>query len=144
MKKEVKYCECCGAKMMEYRHHLNKQMADALLKLLPFEHADLKQIRLERNQWQNFQKIQYWGLVEKYFEGGERQGGCWSVTDKGKRFLKGEISVPCNVWTYRNRTIKEDDKKVNIEDLIPDFKWRLPKDYAEDAIPHGNKQRDLF
>ena len=134
---EIKYCECCGAKMQEYRHVLNKPMVLSLIAL--FRSKKLKpgliSKILDHNQLCNFQKLRYWGLVEKHISrDGSRKGGVWKITNKGFLFLKGELKIPLRVWSFRGEFIRaENDKLVSVKDIHGSYEYRL--DYVQHSLP---------
>jgi len=81
-KKEVLKCSECGAKMVKYLHVFNNALAVGLWRLYKSgKPINIKGLNLTRNQWDNFQKLRYWNLVEKYRdEDGKRLGGVWDIT----------------------------------------------------------------
>lgn len=137
MTKLKKVCPHCGAGMMEHRHNFSKAMAEGLHRLASKQVAiNIKYLGLTRNQWDNFQKLRYWGLVRKHYDvEGNRVGGCWEVTEKGYEFLKGKISIPRVVWTFRGEFIREEPaRKVMINSILDDYKTR--PEYAQESLPH--------
>lgn len=123
--KKSKVCECCGAKMVEYKHSLNVGLVIALKKLVHHgKPATLKELNLYVNQFNNFQKLQYWGLVDK------NENYEWVATKLANDFFNG-YSIPKSVWTYRGKFIRADEKTVNIGELRIEYKKKL--DYAREA-----------
>jgi len=95
-------CGECGHKTRLYAHVINKPMVSALaqgyVKKKPFNlQQDLK---LTKNQYNNFQKLQYFDLVEKVV--GTTN---WTVTERGKLFLRGEITIENKAFTFGKRVI---------------------------------------
>ena len=80
-------CESCGHTLREYRHSLNKGLVQALQKLATKGEAKLSDLNLTVNQHNNFQKLQYWGLIEKKFLDGIRVGEFGGLLFRGGRFL---------------------------------------------------------
>jgi hypothetical protein len=137
-------CECCGAKVVEYMHSLNKPMVESLLKLrVAGWKANIDKINLTSNQRNNFQKLQYWGLVEKYYEGGERKAGVWKLTIKGGLFLDGEIGIQRHVITYRGKVRNYLGDEMNVSDFVDVSYWQK-KDYIETSRPVGSESPGLF
>lgn len=136
MGKDFKRCETCGASMMEHRHNFSVAMLEGLERLSGFEGpTNIKILGLTRNQWDNFQKIRYWGLVQKSYDiSGKRIGGAWEITDKGRQFLLNEISIPRVVWTYRGEWERDEKKMVFAREIFDGYKTR--PEYAEEAVPH--------
>jgi hypothetical protein len=131
--KNNKHCECCGAKLVEYKHLLNQGLVQALHQLsLSKEPIPLTDLALSRNQWTNFQKLRYWGLVAKEVTSDGYGTGKWFVTVIGRDFIEGNTPMPKNAWTFRGETIRIDGDKVWFQDSFND-NYRKRKDYAEDC-----------
>ncbi len=131
-------CPHCHAKMVEYRHSLSIPLVTGLGRL--YRHAggqavNLIELELTRNQWDNFQKLRYWGLVKKARnEDGGRMAGWWQLTEKGRMFLTGELRVPPAVWTYRGEMVRwSSEPQISAKDVVGFYLKR--EDYAASAIP---------
>lgn len=127
--------------MVDYKHTLNAALAEGLRRIARKGGGPLniKQLGLTRNQWDNFQKLRYWGFVAKATRpDGRRIGGAWVLTVEGKRFLDGHVSAPKNVWTHRGQAIRADGERVMFREVAGPYKTR--PEYAAEAQPH----RDLF
>lgn len=65
-------CETCGAKLVEYKHGLSKGLCRSLIQVaVTFKDTkahEIKEMGLDYNHRCNFQKLKYWGLVEKVGE----------------------------------------------------------------------------
>lgn len=129
-----KHCDHCGASMVEYRHRLNKTLIEGLEALQEFGgSANLKQLDLDRNQWDNFQKLRYWDLVKKsYNEENKRVGGTWEVTSTGNDFLLGKLSVFSTVVTYRGERTSFEGKSVSYSS-VSDTGYKQKPEYVEDS-----------
>ena len=138
-----KHCEHCGATMVEYKHGMSVPLIEGLTALNNAGGiANLKDLGLDRNQWDNFQKLRYWDLVEKHYEGGKRAGGTWSITQKGKDFLSGVLKINSRVVTYRGVRVKYLGVSVSAQEILENgYKQRI--DYAEDSEPVNTKVRGL-
>lgn len=136
--KAVNRCPHCDAKMVEYRHSLSKNIVSCLWVFLRrggvIEFSKVND-EMTFNQKNNFQKLQYWGLIQKVRdETGARKGGFWAITSKGADFLMGQIKLRKSVWTYRNRTERYDGDCVSITDLGWE-PYRRREDYVSDERP---------
>lgn len=136
--------------MMEHRHTMSYPMAAALRHLYGYclSHdleagANLKVLGLTRNQWDNFQKLRYWGLVERIFDAGtgRRLSGYWRVTELGKNFLGSRCGIPRTVWTYRGEFVRAENNAENsfvfFDDITDGYKLR--SGYAQESQPHQGK-----
>jgi len=134
--KQVVICECCGAKVVEYKHVLNKGLVDALFRLSKhIVPMPLTELDITRNQWTNFQKLRYWGLVDKAIHADGTGTGCWFVTWKGREFIANEIPMKNNAWTFRGITTNLDGKEMYFNDIY-DPLYRDRVEYAKDARTH--------
>lgn len=133
-------CPTCGAKTVEHKHGLANGIRTALAKLYETHGCDfvsLSEVGLTRSQWDNFQKLRYWDLVEKHPSG--EKSGQWRVTDHGERWLTGRVTVPRNVWTYRGERTRFDGQLVGISVPLSTHYKRRPE-YAADALPFGGSR----
>ena len=129
-----KVCEHCGASMVEYKHGLSEGLVTGLIRIAKIEKPiNIKELRLTRNQWDNFQKLRYWDLVVQA-NGGKLKGGVWAITMKGLDFVKGKISVPKSVWTYRGGFLRYDGEEVRIHVIVNGYKFQ--DDYYNESKPH--------
>lgn len=67
-------CPCCGHRERVYFHKLNKPMVNALKILCDMylshkRRLKLHELGLNNNDFNNFQKLQYWGLVHRDADG---------------------------------------------------------------------------
>lgn len=128
-----KRCPHCDAKMVEYRHTFNKQMVNCLFVLLDaggkIKFSDLNG-KLDYNQRNNFQKIQYWGLITKVPD----QDIDWALTELAYMFLTGAASISKSVWTYRNKFVRLDGEQRHIKSFGYE-PYRQKPDYVQDERP---------
>jgi hypothetical protein len=102
--------------MVEYKHGLAQSLVRALGKLAnrgkgPHRICEF----LNMGEYTNFAKLRYWGLIVKA-DGGER-GGVWEITDRGLRFLLGEIGLPQFAWVYRGDVVRWDGNLVTVDSV---------------------------
>lgn len=133
---KVKVCECCGAKLVEYKHVLNKGLVHALFELAKQDKpVHLSTLDLTRNQWTNFQKLRYWNLVYKEMRDDGSCTGNWYLTSDGWDFIWDRSSMAKHAWTYRGETIRLDGDRVYFSEIY-DRNYRERVDYARDAQVH--------
>jgi hypothetical protein len=131
-----KVCEHCGASMMEYKHSLSVGLLEGLLRLYrQRKPVNLAVLNLNHSQWDNFQKLKYWGLVEKFRGAGTNaKGGIWTITTNGIDFVTGRVKVQKSVWTYRGEFRRFDGEEVNSHQIHDAFK--TVEDYRREMVPH--------
>jgi hypothetical protein len=129
-KKEV--CANCGESMKIYWHNLSTGLVSCLIKAIEYVQKNhdnqfnlLTDLSLTKVQYNNFQKLRFHGLVAKV----DNKLGYWLITRRGGQFLRGEISVPTSVQTFRNKVTDHSEKKVSIND----FKGQFPYFQSEFA-----------
>lgn len=134
---KAKICECCGAKIVEYKHSFSHALAIGLYAIYKANKpVNIKNLGLNRNQWDNFQKLRYWNLVSQtYRENGTRANGVWQITQAGKDFIEKATSIKKSVWTYRGNPIRHEGDSCFFVDIHPDG-YKQREDYAEEALPH--------
>lgn len=133
-------CESCGHVEAAYSHHLNAPLVKALRQLVDFyeknqRFANLqKDLYLSKNQYNNFQKLQYFGLVDRTALG-------WFPTRKGTGFIYGEEKVFDKVATFKKDTLSPEsdfwsDKKrkpflISVGNINLDS-WKKREDYQNE------------
>lgn len=134
----VAICDACGAKIVEYRQRLNQLHVEGLRALYAAGGKGVhigKDLQLEFSEQSNFQKMRYFGLVEKaYTEDGLRQKGRWDITQKGRLFVEGIGYCYPVVWTYRGDPVRFEGEPIEINDVTGEVDES--EDYAATALPH--------
>ncbi len=116
-----KHCEHCGACVESYKHRLSKGLVSSLynfalkVKASGKNTQHLTDVGLNNNQFTNFQKLKYFGLVEKSEKAGE-----WTITRKGRLFIAGEVAVENFAVTFRNVVEESSRDLVFVKDVLKD------------------------
>lgn len=127
-----RYCKCCGASVRAYKHSLNKGLVKGLYSLYKAGCVSkLADLPLTKNEFNNFQKLGYWGLIEKEVIGGEKTSR-WVLTDDGLKFVRGVKMVPRWVETYRKVKTSQSLEMVGIKDII-ETRYKKREEYLEDS-----------
>lgn len=95
-------------------------------------------LMLTKNQYNNFQKLQYWGFIKKYYENGKRQGGYWCLTDIVYHALKG-AEFPRSLKTFNNKVVETSSKATTLTSAIGYYD--LPEKWAQRAEPIEIQQK---
>lgn len=103
-------CHYCYAKMVSYKHTLTQKLVKTFIKFYQKEKIynevygpnklNLRYVDLYHTHWNNFYKLQYWGVVEPI--PGTKKTGYWRTTPLGLDFLAGNTRIPKHTRTYRN------------------------------------------
>lgn len=114
----TKKCVHCEAKLEPTSHSLTALYVEALFKLRAairyhgrnsiHLRDDMRPegcpFRLSDDAWTNFGKLRYFGLAHHADRDNPRSGK-WLLTDRGAAFLRGEISIPRKVFTFRGHPV---------------------------------------
>ncbi len=138
MMKKVKLCPHCGAKMVEYKHLLSKNLLRGFVRVVkahaPSHRFSFKNCEnLSYSQAANLQKLKYWRLIDKPVDD-DAKGGEWVITDLAFQFLAGELRIRPSVWTYRSVVKRYEGEPVTIMQITEG--WRYRPDYVEDRVDH--------
>lgn len=133
-------CSHCGHQITAYSHSLNAPLVQALEQLNNFYFLKKrgcnlqKDLTLTKNQYNNFQKLQYFGLVARTENG-------WLPTQLGSNFLRGGVAVVNPVATFGKeilesmheawKTSKKKPSPVHISQ-IKNYTWKGREAYKEE------------
>ncbi len=121
-------CPHCGAAMKEWHHTLSVGLVICLIKAIKFvknrniNKFHLRDLELTQNEYNNFQKLRFHGLIA-HADKDNIKSGYWLITTRGGQFLRGEVSVPKRVKTYRNQVIGHDTELVHISKFRGETGW---------------------
>jgi hypothetical protein len=147
-------CPHCGAKIVTYRHGLNRVLVHALQvawresaqATMPFKVSDNEAFTFSERA--NFQKLKYWGLVDHATSSqGRPIEGFWRITVMGDAFVRGEAPAAKFVRTYRGDVAREETPAPQIHIAEVDPSWEIPRriQYAQGARPRvDERQVTLF
>jgi hypothetical protein len=129
-----KVCECCGAKLVEYRFTFNHGLAVFLRRLFNTggKPARTDDLGLTYAQRTNSQKLRYWGLAEPVISPDTaRRRGWWQITEKGRQFVLGAITIPRHAITKRNVVQRLEGDAITFAKVCEGYELR--GDYADQA-----------
>lgn len=129
------FCEHCGAKTVEYKFTFNKGLARCLWLMGPYkEGVEISTLDMTTSMWTNFQKLRYWGLIEKVEGGNQRKGGFWKITESGLSFLRGKFKIQKTAITRRNEVIGFSGEMIGYGEVTGGYLYR--QDYIDQM--HNN------
>lgn len=144
-------CPNCGANMKKYWHTLSPVLVEVLFRFALISQKTNnrvhvpKDIALTTTEYNNFQKLRYFGLIAKYKENGENVAGYWVLTQRGEQFLKNEKGVPDKVETFRNRICSWSDNYVTYETFNKDQPYvEQKKDFIANSESVDMSQMQLM
>lgn len=124
-------CQCCGAKLVEYTHSFSKGLAQSLFLMSGRrDGVNISSIIKSHTMLSNFQKLRYWGLVERVNKDSEK-GGDWRITELGQNFLDGKSVIFKKVTTYRANVRAFTGEQITF-DKVSDG-WLYRGDYKAQA-----------
>lgn len=121
-------CPHCGAAMKEWYHSLSIGLVQCLIKAIRYVKLNgvnrfhLRDLNLNQNEYNNFQKLRFHALIT-HADKDNLKSGYWLITARGGQFLRGKISVPRRVKTFRNEVISHDPELVHISRLKGQTGW---------------------
>ncbi len=148
MQNSVKKCPTCNAKLEGRREYITRGQLTLLSKLhkaiKKFDHKSIhlqQDMDLTSNEYNNFQKLRYNGLVAH-----AKETGNWLLTTRGVRFLKQEIDLPKGVLVFRNRIQKYDKRRVTIASILNGKEpyWLSREDFTYETIDTVDFNLDKF
>ena len=138
--KYTKTCECCGNMITAYSHNLNKPLVKALRQLVDYYETHRKpcnlqkHLNLSKDQYNNFQKLQYFRLVHRNNDG-------WVPTVDGTDFILGRIRVVTPAGTFGKEILENSHEAwdthstprifVDVKD-IDEESWKQREDYKQE------------
>lgn len=69
------------------------------------------------NDYNNWQKLRYCGLIWHVTQNGQVIRGKWLITRNGWAFLRGEIDLPKWVLVQDNHIIDRSPERINVKDV---------------------------
>ena len=141
-------CKTCGAKLLGRWEYITKGQINTLTKFIKAVKLHNRNsihlqddIELTKNEYNNFQKLRYNGLVAHAFD-----TGCWLITRRGANFLRREIDLPKGVLIFRNRIQKYHTTKVTIESIYKNDEpyWFQATDFDYETVDIVDYELDKF
>lgn len=154
-------CPHCGARQRAYWHSLTPGLVSALVKLLiAVKHYNRNRIHIHQEmkaikgspfqltdfEWNNMSALRFHALVA-HADKENRRSGYWLITAKGGQFLRGEISVPKRVKTFRDKVIEHSPDLVHIRNFAgktPEFESDKAYEYPRELVAKKAEQPKLF
>ena len=132
------YCPHCHQAIMKNAQIFSKALGEILLTAAckypantPF-HLQ-RDLTLTKSQYNNFQKLRYWGLVKKSYDGdGKRLGGFWELTGLAGAFINGK-PIRKTKWTFNNEVVSASEEMIYLDEAVGSFD--VPEQWAERAEP---------
>lgn len=118
-------CPCCSQTAKIYKRTIFSTMARHAITLYRTPSNDNGWLHLPSALGSNdgsAAKLAYWGLLEEH-DGKREDGGrpgLWRLTDLGKEFVIGRLTVPKYAHTFNGRVLKLDGPPVGIWDCLGD------------------------
>jgi len=90
-----------------------------------------KDMTLDKNQYNNFQKLRYFGLVAKIKD----TPGCWLLTTRGSDFIFRDKYIPKKVKVVNNHKVDESEELTNAALVIKTQPyWNKIEDYSQGML----------
>lgn len=118
-------CNHCGQKIKQaYKETLSKHKLTMLQTVARHVIAtgvndyDLKDMVHNHNDYTNFQKLRFHGLVHHVKDSaGNKVRGHWLITRNGWAFLRGQIELPKYVLVRENSIVERSPELIHVKDV---------------------------
>ena len=121
-------CPCCTQRVQLYKHKLNSTMTRSLIALYWLD-------RHKPNEWHHvsefekwrggygggqFAKVKHWGFAidQDNDDPAKRTSGQWKITQKGRDFVEGQITVPAKVRLFDSKFYGHEGNHINIKESL--------------------------
>ncbi len=112
-KGESVICPCCGGTSKVYARGIHAKMVRALIEVSQVPAGITPAALSSLTAGGDAQKLSHWGLIDR-----DSKTGLWLITNKGRRWLAGEIQIPHKVITYGAEVIGFDSSKmISVSDV---------------------------
>lgn len=127
-------CFLCDRHVEIRKKHLNRSLVKALVRIYAyFEQADAEEWLHVANylaQWKteamsrngDFTLLRRWGLIEAKRRIDKKDKGLYRITELGRQFLRGEVTVPAFKFLYNSKVLEPDHTitvpLVTVHDVI--------------------------
>lgn len=119
------HCETCGQFVRLYKRKILAQEAYRLIRLYKISKHILGREYFHVSEFYkvaavtgsgDFAKLRYWGLIKEQLNDDEtkRTSGCWKITEKGRLFVEGKLSVNKYALVFDSAFFGFDGEQVGI------------------------------
>jgi hypothetical protein len=120
-------CPCCKQHVQEYPRPIHSGMARVLIAIYRADVPDGGWLHISiigNHSWTgDYAKLRYWGLLESKPNQDphikeKKDSGLWRITEKGKKFARGEIKVRKTMIIFRAEVLEEKGELVSIHECL--------------------------
>ena len=122
-------CPCCGQRVQLYKVVLTSAQTTGLVNLYrmdkkqPNQYFKISDIEAYKEGFSggSFAKCKHWGLAvdQVNTDTHKRTSGMWAITDLGRRFVEGKVTVPKYVQLYNKKKYGDPTHEaVHIQDTF--------------------------
>jgi hypothetical protein len=126
-------CPCCGQFVRLYKRNIYKSQLEMLFGLYKLSNEYHHMSAIGESAGLTYtaggiglSKLAYWGLIlEKpnINNRKKRTSGYWQITQKGRAFIEGKITIPKYVLIYNAKKQGFSGDDISISDIIDDFDY---------------------
>lgn len=141
-------CKSCGANLAGRWERLTPGLCWSLVKLwervIKSDRNSVhlqKDLELNNNEYNNFQKLRYFGLIAKKRD----EPGHWVITRRGAQFMHGKTKVNQRVRIFRNHIVEREEQMVDIFEILKcEQVWPSHRDFSQPEAVDTVVQSGLF
>jgi hypothetical protein len=143
-------CPLCGQRVQVYWRNINSEMAWVAIRLYRYglengeDFAYMPDISAGKKHfgWGDYAKLRHWGVLEEQSgtrEDGSNRVGYWRITDLGRQWVTGIVSLPRYVRVYNNQALGPPTPYSKSGELRPEVSIRdaLNTKFDYDALMRG-------
>lgn len=127
-------CPACGGTTGIYSRGLSKSNARALL-MLARAPSGLRPVEIVETGTRDYPTLAYFGLAAK---DGNGRNARWHITDKGLRFVRGEINIFAKVLVHNGKKVGVDERKTVSFADIAERDFDLSEVMSAEAVANAN------
>lgn len=118
------HCPACERRAQIYPWNLRDTWVDVVKQVCRDPREWVMLADYAEKKVQNSALVRHWGLIERSpgrREDGFPSTGYYRMTDLGRQFLKGEVSVPLKMRTFLGKffDFPNPDERVYVQDVLP-------------------------
>ena len=125
-------CPVCCQHAQIYRYKLYATSAQALIRLYALTQtfpsvvywhiSNYAEAATDRPRAPHFAELRFWGLIARREnpKPGQNSAGYWCITEKGKAFVRGEISLHSRILVFNNtfQGFEDNSESISIRDAL--------------------------
>jgi hypothetical protein len=113
-------CPCCNRIVKLNPYVIGKGHALVLIEMYKNWREWINVNKDIKPEGRNFSEAKHWHLIEAMpnDDPTKHTSGIWRLTEEGKQFVRGEITVPAKKYVFNDKVYRTSTKEINIEQAL--------------------------